>query len=298
MTLLVQLVISGLSLGAVYALLALGFVVVFKASGVVNFAHPAFLMIGAYVIARLAAGVLPFAVALLAGVAAAGAAALLTERLLVRRMNGRSIIAITIMTLGVDIIVETEIVRRIGIDAYVPVHDPWGDRLVRLGAVVVPQSRLAGLLACAAFVVGFLVWQRYSRWGVAMRAVAEDAPTAALMGVRRARVSALAWTLAGLLAAVAGLFLVVFPSPGLQPVTSSVALRAFPAAIIGGLDSTTGAVAGGAIVGIAEALAVGYASHLSFLGTGFPGVLPYLVMVVVLLARPAGLFGGREMHRV
>ena len=298
MTLFAQLFIGGLSLGAVYSLLALGFVVIYKSSGVVNFAHPAFLMVGAYVIARLAAGALPFGVALLAGVAAAGVAALVTERVLVRRMSRRSVIAVTVMTLGVDVVVETEIVRRIGIDAYVPLHDPWGDRLVHLGSVVVPQSRLVALLVCAGFVAGFLGWQRYSRWGVAMRAVAEDAPTAGLMGVRRATVSALAWTLAGLLAAVAGLFIIVFPSPGLQPVTAAVALRAFPAAIIGGLDSTTGAIVGGSVVGVAEALAQGYASELSFLGTGFSSVLPYLVMVVVLLVRPSGLFGVRELHRV
>jgi branched-chain amino acid transport system permease protein len=297
-TLFAQLIISGLSLGAVYALLALGFVVIYKSSGVVNFAHPAFLMIGAYVIARLAGRALPFAVALLLGVAAAGVAALVTERVFVRRMSGRSAIAITIMTLGADVIVETEIVRRIGIDAYVPMHDPWGDRLVHLGGMVVPQTRIAALLVCAGFIAGFLLWQRYSRWGVAMRAVAEDPPTAGLMGVRRGTVSALAWTLAGVLAAVAGLFIIVFPSPGLQPVTAAVALRAFPAAIIGGLDSTTGAIVGGAVVGIAEVLAQGYASDLTFLGAGFSSVLPYLVMVVVLLVRPSGLFGVRELHRV
>jgi branched-chain amino acid transport system permease protein len=298
MTLFAQLVIGGLSLGSVYALLALGFVVVYKSSGVVNFAHPALLMIGAYVIARLATAAFPFAVALLAGVAAAGAAAFVAERVLVRRMSSRSVIAVTIATLGVDVIVETEIVRRIGIDAYLPTHDPWGDRLVRLGAVVVPQSRIAALLVCTGFIAAFLVWQRRSRWGVAMRAVAEDAPTAGLMGIRRGTVSALAWTLAGVLAAVAGLFIIAFPSPGLQPLTASVALRAFPAAIIGGLDSVTGAIIGGAVVGLAEALAQGYASNLDFLGTGFAGVLPYVVMVAVLLVRPTGLFGVRELHRV
>lgn len=298
MTLFAQLVIGGLSLGSVYALLALGFVVIYKSSGVVNFAHPALLMIGAYVIARLAAGPLPFVPALLAGVAAAGLAAFVAERVLVRRMSGRSVIAVTIATLGLDVIVETEIVRRIGIDAYLPTRDPWGDRLVHLGGVVVPQSRIAALLVCTGFIAGFVLWQRYSRWGVAMRAVAEDAPTAGLMGVRRGTVSAMAWTLAGVLAAVAGLFIIAFPSPGLQPLTASVALRAFPAAIIGGLDSVTGAIVGGAVVGLAEALAQGYASNLAFLGTGFAGVLPYLVMVAVLLVRPTGLFGVRELHRV
>jgi branched-chain amino acid transport system permease protein len=131
-----------------------------------------------------------------------------------------------------------------------------------------------------------------------MRAVAEAPETAALMGVRRARISAIAWMLAGALAAVAGLFLSVFPSPGLEPATAAVALRAFPAAIIGGLDSTGGAVVGGVVVGVAEALAAGYASELSFLGQGFHTVMPYAVMVVVLLVRPTGLFGTRELHRV
>jgi branched-chain amino acid transport system permease protein len=135
-------------------------------------------------------------------------------------------------------------------------------------------------------------------WGIAMRAVADDPQTAALMGVRRAAVTALAWSLAGVLAAVAGLFMTVFPSPGLQPATAAVALRAFPAAIIGGLDSTGGAIVGGLVVGVAETLVQGYATDLSFLGSGFHTVMPYAVMVAVLLVRPSGLFGTKELHRV
>jgi branched-chain amino acid transport system permease protein len=131
-----------------------------------------------------------------------------------------------------------------------------------------------------------------------MRATAEDSATASLMGISRGRVSAAAWAIAGVLAAVAGLFITVFPSPGLEPTTSAVALRAFPAAIIGGLDSTTGAVVGGLLIGTTEALTQGYAEHLAFLGTGFHTVMPYLVMVLVLLARPTGLFGTKELHRV
>jgi branched-chain amino acid transport system permease protein len=131
-----------------------------------------------------------------------------------------------------------------------------------------------------------------------MRAVAEDPETASLMGVRRGAVSALAWTVAGGLAAVAGLFITVFPTPGLQPATAAVALAAFPAAIVGGLDSTGGAIVGGLVVGMSEALAQGYESHLRFLGLGFSSVMPYVVMVAVLLIRPAGLFGTKELHRV
>ena len=299
MTLFLQLLVSGLSLGAVYALLALGFVIVFKSSGVVNFAHPAFLMIGAYTIARVGAGThLPFLFALLAGVGVAGAVALVVQRFLVYPMAGRSLIAISIMTIGVDTIAQTEIIRRMGLDAYVPMNDPWRDGVVRIGGLVLPQTRIAALVVGAGIILAFFVWLRYSKWGVAMRAVADDPQTAALMGVRRATVSAMAWTLAGVLAAVAGLFITVFPSPGLQPATAAVALRAFPAAIIGGLDSTGGAIIGGLVVGVAESLAQGYATDLAFLGSGFHGVMPYVVMVAVLLVRPSGLFGARELHRV
>jgi branched-chain amino acid transport system permease protein len=293
-----QLLISGVSLGAVYALLALGFVVVFKASGVVNFAHPALLMVGAYVTARLTAtDTLPFGLALLAGIGAAVAVSYAVQRLLVSPMASRSAIAVSIMTIGVDVVIQTDVTRRIGVDI-LPMGDPWQDGVVTVAGPTVPQARIAALVVGVAVIAVFFAWFRFSTWGVAMRAVAEDPGTAALMGVRRARVSAIAWMLAGALAAVAGLFVSVFPSPGLEPATAAVALRAFPAAIIGGLDSTGGAVVGGVVVGVAEALAGGYASELSFLGQGFHTVMPYAVMVLVLLARPSGLFGTRELHRV
>jgi branched-chain amino acid transport system permease protein len=294
---LVQLLVGGASLGSVYALLALGFVVVFRASGVVNFGHPALLMIGAYVIARLGLAHVSFPLALLGGVAAAALAALLVQRFLVTTMARSSVIAVGIMTIGVDLIAETEITRRMGSD--IPtMNDPWGARVFHIGALTIPQTRIAGLVICMVLIGAFFVWFRFSSWGVAMRAVAEDPETASLMGVRRGAVSALAWTVAGALAAVAGLFITVFPTPGLQPATAAVALAAFPAAIVGGLDSTGGAIVGGLVVGVTEVIAQGYESHLRFLGLGFSSVMPYVVMVVVLLIRPAGLFGTKELHRV
>jgi branched-chain amino acid transport system permease protein len=282
----------------VYALLALGFVVVFKASGVVNFAHPALLMIGAYAIARVGtwSGV-PFALALVIGIGAAMAAAAFVQRVLVHPMAARSMIAVSIMTIGVDLVVQTEIVRRLGTDI-LPMGDPWQSDVVTFFGLSIPQTRVAALVAGLALIAAFFAWFKYSHWGVAMRAVAEDQETAALMGVRRSRVTALAWLLAGALAAIASVFITVFPAPGLEPTTATVALRAFPAAIIGGLDSTGGAVVGGMIVGVSEVLAQGYADELSFLGAGFYTVMPYVAMVVVLLVRPAGLFGTRELHRV
>src|SRR5215218_3230287 len=140
MSTLLQLLVGGVSLGAVYALLALGFVVVFKSSGVVNFAHPALLMIGAYAIARVAAAnAVPFPLALLAGVATAALAGVLIQRLVVHPMAGRSVIAISIATIGVDVVVQTEIVRRLGVDI-APMHDPWRDQVVKVGGLTIPQT--------------------------------------------------------------------------------------------------------------------------------------------------------------
>jgi branched-chain amino acid transport system permease protein len=310
MTTFLQLLVAGVSLGAVYALLALGFVVVFKATGVVNFAHPALLMTGAYVTARLAGpGGLPigdpdspdplrFAAALLIGVGAAAALALVIQRGLVHPMAARSVVAVSIMTIGVDVVVQTEIVRRFGAVESLPMGDPWGAGVVHAFGVTVPYTRIAALVAGLVVIAAFFAWFRLSTWGVAMRAVAEDPETAALMGVRRSRVAAAAWVLGGGLAAIAGLFVSVSPAAGLTPATAVVALHAFPAAIIGGLDSTTGAVAGGLIVGVAEMVTQGYAADLALLGRGFHAVMPYVVMVAVLLFRPAGLFGTGEVHRV
>ncbi len=307
MTTFVQLLVAGVALGAVYALLALGFVLVFKATGVVNFAHPGLLVVGAYVTARCAAadgglpvsGAVPrFLVAVLVGVAAAALLALLIQRGLVGRMAARSVIAISILTIGVDLVLETEIGRRFGAAEALPMGDPWGGTAVHPLGLTIPVTRIAALVVSLVLIGGFFAWFRFSIWGVAMRATAEDPGTAALMGVRRGRVAATAWVLAGALAAVAGLFLSVSPYPGLTPTTSVIALSAFPAAIIGGLDSTGGAVVGGLLVGVAESLTQGYADELSLLGQGFYAVMPYVVMVVVLLIRPSGLFGTKELHRV
>ncbi len=299
MTEFLQLLVAGVSLGAVYALLALGFVVVFKATGVVNFAHPALLVTGAYATARLTSTYQwNFWLALPVGIGGAILLALGIQRFLVYPMAAQAVTAITIMTLGADLVVRTEVTREMGAVDLLAVIDPWGNHVIRLGGVVLPVTRLVALVAGIVLITAFFVWFKLSTWGIAMRAVAEDPETAALMGIRRSRVAALAWMLAGGLAAVAGLFLIVFPTPGFSSTTYVAAIVAFPAAILGGLDSTGGAIVGGLVVGLSVTLAQGYAHQLNFLGDNFYEVMPYVVMVLVLLVRPAGLFGTRELHRV
>jgi branched-chain amino acid transport system permease protein len=294
---LLQLLFSGVALGAVYALLALGFVVVFKATQVVNFAHAGLLMVGTYSAARFSAAGRPFAVAVLLGIALTVILALVIERALVRPVVRRSIVAVAIMTIGVDVVLQTEITRRLGIDI-LPVGDPWQSSTVEILGITVPQTRVAALVVAFVVLGGFFVWSRFSDWGVAMRASAEDHRTAELMGVRLGRVSAIVWVIAAVLAVVAGVFLAAFPSPGVSPTTSAAALRAFPAAILGGLDSTGGALVGGLLIGLAETLTQGYQDQLSFLGQGFAAVMPYVVMIAVLIVRPTGLFGTTEATRV
>lgn len=296
MSLFLELLINGLSVGAVYALIALGFVIIFKATEVVNFAQGSLLFLGGFVIAELV-GEIGFLPALAIGIAIAAAGALLLERILSIRATRASRDTLAIITIGMDIVLSAELVRRVGVDAR-SLGDPFGNKTVDLGAVIVPQSRVAAIIVAAVLVGAFFLTFKYTKWGIAMRASAEDPEAAALMGIRRSRVSAIAWILAGVLATVAVVFLVAFPTPGLDGSVTRLALKAFPAAILGGLDSTGGAIIGGLLVGIAEQLALGYDSYLSFLGGGVGEIMPYVMMILVLLVRPAGLFGTKDLVRV
>ncbi|MGY1764340.1 branched-chain amino acid ABC transporter permease [Geodermatophilus sp. SYSU D00779] len=296
MTQFLSLLLNGLSLGAIYALIALGFVIIFKASEVVSFTHGSLLLLGAYSIARLSEP-LGFLLAVLVGLLVTALAAFLIERFIINRLRGAPVISLAIVTIGVDIILLTELIRRIGPDILNVPH-PWGGESVRIGGIGITQNRLIAMVVAGVLIVLFFVAFKYSSWGVAMRASAEDGETAALMGIRQGRVSALAWVVAGVLAGVAALFLVGSPTPGVSSAVYATALRAFPAAILGGLDSTGGALVGGLLIGLAETFAAGYQEHLLFLGRGFGEVVPYVVMIAVLLVRPSGLFGTKELTRV
>jgi len=290
------LLLNGISLGAIYALIALGFAVIFKASEVVSFMHGSLLLFGAFTIAKLNASI-GFFPAFIVGVLATAGVGLLVERLLINRLRGAPVISLAILTIGIDIMMLTELTRRIGSDILNAGH-PWGGDFVRIGGIGITENRLYAMVTAAVLIALFFTAFKFSSWGVAMRASAEDGETAALMGIKLGRVSALAWVIGAGLAAVAGLFLVGSPTPGVAPGVHSVALRAFPAAILGGLDSTGGALVGGLIIGIAEAMASGYQDQLLFLGRGFGDVVPYVVMILVLLVRPSGLFGTKELTRV
>ncbi|MFD8194017.1 branched-chain amino acid ABC transporter permease [Streptomyces wuyuanensis] len=291
-----ETILNGIALGSVYALIALGFVVIFKASGVMNFAHGSLLLFGGYVTARLhdAIGFIP---AVLVGAALAAALAGLVQLLATRGLRGAEIHTLTILTIGVDVLLSTELNRQVGAD-YLTMGDPWGANVTRLGSITVADARMASIGVAVLVIGAFFAAFRWSRWGLSMRSAAADPEAAALMGIRLDRVRLIAWCVAGALAAVAAVFLAAFPAPGLDRTTSQIALSAFPAAILGGMDSAVGALVGSLVIGLTAAMAAGYQNELSVLGAGFPDVAPYLVMVLVLLVRPTGLFGSKELTRV
>ena len=291
-TTFLQLLINGLGKGAVYALLALGFVVIFKATEVVNFAHGSLVLVGGFVVYELK-DTLGWVGAAAIGIGAAALAGLLIERVFMARARQADHNSLALLTIGIDVIITEEIVRRVG--AAIPfIGDPYDAQPIRIAGLTVFRTQAVALAVGAVLIALFFLAFRYSNWGVAMRALAENREAAALMGIRSARVTATAWLIAGALAGVAVLFLATqdFSGAGLGRGTHAIALIAFPAAILGGLDSTAGAIVGGVIVGLTEALS---AQYISF---EFSKSAVFLVMLLVLVVRPSGLFGTREISRV
>jgi branched-chain amino acid transport system permease protein len=233
----------------------------------------------------------------LVGVVATALVAVLVQVVILRRLRGAPSDTLTIVTIGIDILLATELTRRIGTHV-LSIGDPWRDQVTHIGSISIPEARIAAAIVAILILAGFLAAFRFSGWGIALRSAAEDGEAAALMGIRLGRVATGAWALAGALAAVGGVFFTTFPTPGVDANVGVTALSAFPAAILGGLDSVVGAVVGGLVIGTVVTMTAGYQDDLSFLGRGLSDVAPYVVMLLVLLVRPSGLFGTKELTRV
>jgi branched-chain amino acid transport system permease protein len=295
MTAFLQLLFQGVALGCIYALVALGFTVVYRASKVINFAQGSLSLVGAYLISVLATGLnLPFALAVLAAIALLAAGGAAFQMTVLRRMLGQPVFVLVMITIGLSIVIDSAIPAIFGGNERI-LGDPWGASAVSAGGVTFNWVRIWTVLCTGLILALYFVFDRFSRYGLAMRATAADEEAAMAVGVPVRRVYALTWAIAGGVAAVGGLFLAGFPS-SVNPSLGSVALRAFPAVILGGLDSPPGAVVGGITIGVVEVMASGYAP--GWLGSNFAGVAPYIVMILVLLSRPYGLFGARPVERV
>jgi branched-chain amino acid transport system permease protein len=291
---LVEAVLRGLGTGSVYALLALGFVIIYKATRVISFAQPAFMLAGVTMVTYLVLEV-SFWVAVPVAAVLTAVLALGVERLAVRPMIGRPAFVVAIITLGVDVAVRVVVNAFIGLDVR-NVLDPWGLRTVGVGGIDMQQRHLAAFLTTAALVAALFAFFRFTRMGLAMRAAAYDQEAALAQGVSVGAVFALSWGLAGALAAVAGTFAAAGSS--VDAALWLIALTALPVIILGGLDSLAGAVVGGLAIGVLQELTATYQNHAPWLGGNVSVITPYVVMLLVLLVRPYGLFGTREVERV
>ena len=296
MTEFLQLCFAGLALGARYALVALGFVIIYKATGVINFAQGGLVALGAY-LAYAFNSVMFFALAVVLAALVAATFGAAVERVVLRRMVGQPVFAVIMITIGLLFIIDQVITSIWGYDA-LNLADPWGVDTVKSGDLVFAVRDLWTIGIAAAVLAAFFAFFRYSTLGVAMRATAFDQEAALAQGISARRVFAASWAISAGLAALAGVTLAAGPA-ALTPSISAIALVAFPAMIVGGLDSPGGAVAGGLIIGLAQSLTSGYQDDLfPWAGQNVSAVMPYIVMVLILLVRPYGLFGTPEVRRV
>ncbi len=300
---------SGLALGAIYALLALGLVLIYKATQILNFAHGALAALGAYFCAYFVVTLnfpgkyltglpltMQWILSATCAVLVAAAVGWLVERIAIRPLIGEPLFAVVLITIALDIIIRTITDDLIGNNPR-PLGTPWGSEVVQIGPGRIAQAEIATIVVAILCLIG-IAWFFRTRIGVAMRATAFDQEAAMAQGISAGQIFSLAWMIGAGLAAIAGIFSSVFPrSVGVSSMTAFFAFRALPAVVIGGLDSITGAVAGGFIIGLAEVYAGAYL-EFSWLGTGFAGIMPYIVMLAVLLVRPYGLFGTEEVRRV
>jgi branched-chain amino acid transport system permease protein len=291
-------VINGACVGAAYALLGLGFVIIFKATEVLNFAEGGMLLFGAYMCYNARnTWHLNWYLSMVIAVLAGALFGLILEQAALRFLVGKPVFAQIMVTVGLLFVIQELVLLIWGGDS-LNMNDPWGLRSKTFLGANVSVAYLWRLVLAAIALAAFFAFFRYSRFGTAMRATANDHEAAMAQGINPNLVYAAAWAISGACAALAGISFSTGSST-LQPTTQFVAIAVFPAIILGGLDSPLGAVVGGLTVGILQNLAATYVpTYVKVLGNGFDKVVPYLVLIVVLLVRPYGLFGTKEVRRV
>ncbi len=303
MTEFLETLIRGLGTGSVYALLALGFVIIYKATGVISFAQPALMLSGAVTASYLAPALgfvlftgLSFFISLAAAALVTALFALAIERLAIRPMVGRPVFVVAIITIGIDIAVRVVASAFIGLGAR-PISNPWGLERATLFGLKVQERHLVMMAVLVVLLTGLLLFYRYTRFGLAMRAASFDQEAALTQGISVGSVFAMSWAMAGALAAVAGTLLAT--NAGVDRQLWIIALVALPAIIVGGLDSLPGAVIGGLAVGVVESMVGSYQRDFApWLGDNVASVSPYVLMLLVLLVKPYGIFGTAEVRRV
>jgi branched-chain amino acid transport system permease protein len=290
-----QLLVSGLVIGSIYSLVALGFVIIYKATKVVNFAQGELVMVGAYICFSLTVQAkLPFLAAFFLTLAFSFILGIAIERLILRPMIGEPIISVIMVTIGLSSVLKSLV--QLGWGTQIQVFPPVlpQEPVMIAGLPVAPVYLAAFVLSILLFLI-FSAFFKYSRLGIAMRATAFDQQAAASMGIGIKNIFALSWCIAAMVSSIGGIILGNIN--GINAQLGHLGLKVFPAVILGGLDSLLGAALGGLIIGVLENVCDGAAKEFLGLG-GFKDVAAFLFLVLILMIKPYGLFGAREIERV
>ena len=287
-----QLLVGGLSVGFLYGLSAMGFVMIFKSSSVLNFAHGELLALGAYFFLALVTWAkLPILLAFLLTLVGCFLLGILIERIFLRPLIGEPLIFIIMLTVGLAAMFKGLILLIWGGNLYT--YPDFLPKILEIqwGVIRIPPAYGATLIIGTLFLLLFGLFFKFSSQGIYMRSVADNQRAALSLGVHVKRVFALSWAIAALVAGMSGLVLGIINGVNVHNL-SAIGLKVFPVIILGGLDSIGGAIIGGIIIGLLETFTGGYISP------SLRDVIPYIVLVVILLIKPYGLFGLKEIERV
>ena len=293
---LLQLIISGLVVGSIYEAVALCFTIIYKATRVVNFAQGEFLMVGAYVCYAFVVQMgVPFYAAMLLTILFGMVLAVILERLILRPMIGEPIISIIMVTIGLSLVLRSIVTAVWGNDILVYEPKLFPQETVSMAGVPVSLEFIWCFILSMVLLAAFSVFFKYSKAGVAMRATAFNQQVAQSMGISVKHIFALSWIISAVVSGIGGVLI-----GNINGINSSLyhfGLKVFPATILGGLDSILGAALGGLIIGLLENLSDGFCkSYLDL--SGVKEVAPYVILVIILMIKPYGLFGTKEIERV
>jgi branched-chain amino acid transport system permease protein len=295
MTFFLQLVVTGFALGMVYALIAIGFVIILKCSQAFNIAQGHFVMIGGYLgFTFLVTFHLPVWASLLAAIAVAIIMGLLIERLTLRPLVGKPVLAVIMMTIALATVLEG-LATLIWGGEYKTYHGVLPTLTLKIGEVSIPSEMVIGLIVSVAVVAILMLFFRYTKSGLAMMATAEDEQVVQSAGIKVTTVYAISWAIACIVGVIGGIIL--GGVSGVMIPLAEIGLKAFAVVLLGGVDSIGGAIVAGIILGVLENVSAGYLDPL-LPGGDLASVLPFIVMIIVLIFRPYGLFGLQRIERI
>ena len=294
MQLFLQSLITGIMMGGIYALVALGWTLIYKCSGVLNLAMGELTLIGAYVSLTFYLWGVPFLLALLFTVIIGFVLGVLTERLFLDKLIGEPVLTVIMVTVGLSFFFRGIVIFIFGADTVIFEPAVFPMKPIDFGGIIIGQVYLWSFLAAIVLLLVFVAFFRYTRWGLAMQATADDEMAAMSLGVSARFVYAIAWGIAFVAAGVGGTLLGNIN--GLNISVGYLGLLVLPAVVLGGLNSVPGAIVGGIIIGVLQNLSGTYLDR--FFPGGVKEIAPFVFMVIILFYKPFGLWGWERIERV